>query len=461
MFLLLTTCVFFSCKKQEFILNSGIKLEFSTDTILFDTVFVTAGSITKRVKIFNRSKQNILINEIYLGGKRINGKSAYRLNINGFAQNQVEEIELAAEDSLYIFAEVTINPNQDSLPFIVSDSIVFNTGNNKIQKVYLDAYGQNAIFYNNEQLPCNTVWDNALPIVVYNSVLVPGNCDLTIRAGTNIYFNSGSFLFVQGTLKVEGNVDNPVTFQGDRLDEFYKDVAGGWGGIHFLRNSINNEINFAEIKNALIGIRVDSLSNNALPNLRIQNTIISNMVLVGLLGYTAEIDAQNLLITDCGRFTFAGLLGGKYDLRHCTISNLSFEFSRNEPSFVVSNADLLDDEDNFIRSNDLDATITNCILWGDRDEEIILDNSGRGAYSVVLSHNLVKTQEVSLFDNSHIINRDPKFKNAREFDYQIDTLSPIFRKGIDLIPMFPSLAKDLGNQNRAVPPTIGCFERIE
>lgn len=460
---ILSTCLFFlSCQRDKFEAAPDLVLEFSTDTIVFDTVFVTAGSITKRVKIYNPGNQNVIIEEISLSGVELNGKSNYRLNINGAATNKLNNIELPAEDSIYVFAEVTIDPNADLLPFVVRDSILFRMGNGKDQKVYLEAFGRNATFFNNEILDCNSTWDNTLPIVIYNSVLLERNCQLTIKEGTQIYFNSGSFLFIDGTLKVEGTADNPVEFQGDRLDEFYRDLGGTWGGLHFLRESRNSVVDYAIIKNGLIGIRVDSLSNNTSPKLELSNSVITNHVVVGLLGYTGSIKAYNNLITDCGRFAVAGLLGGDWDLKHNTVGNFSFNFSRNDPSVIISNADLFDEDDNFIRSNDLSADVSNNIFWGDREEEVAVDNSGRGGFNVSLKNNLIRTRELAFWDNSNKINLDPKFKDPLEGDYSIDTLSIAFKGGLYFAPLnFPELEFDLIGQKRLDPPTIGAIERLE
>ena len=318
------TVIAFSCRKENFELRPEIDLRCSTDTIVFDTVFVTAGSITKRVKVYNPSNKDLRVEEVFLAGQRFQGSSAYRLNINGQGTNEIEGLEIASGDSAYIFAEVTIDPTADKLPFIVRDSIILKTGQN-VKKVYLEAFGQNAQFFNAETLPCNSTWTNDLPVVVYNSVLVPENCRLTIQSGTQVYLSPGSFLFVEGSLIANGTDNEPIVFRGDRLDEFYRDQAGGWGGIHFLQTSRDNRLDRVQIQNGLIGIRVDSLSNNSRHKLEISNSVISNHVLAGLLGYTADVYIYNSLITDCGRFAMAALLGGNWISRHTTIGHFNIQ----------------------------------------------------------------------------------------------------------------------------------------
>ena len=65
---LLTTLILliFSCKKP--ISYSKSHLTFSTDTVLFDTIFTTLGSTTKRFKVYNPANLPINIEEIELMG---------------------------------------------------------------------------------------------------------------------------------------------------------------------------------------------------------------------------------------------------------------------------------------------------------------------------------------------------------------------------------------------------------
>ena len=67
-----------SCKK-DLLLSNGA-LEFSVDTVLFDTVFTSIGSTTKNFKIYNRSNRPVVIYEVQLAG---GSNSTYRFNLDG------------------------------------------------------------------------------------------------------------------------------------------------------------------------------------------------------------------------------------------------------------------------------------------------------------------------------------------------------------------------------------------
>ncbi|MFZ9939690.1 MAG: hypothetical protein ACO3GN_05310 [Bacteroidia bacterium] len=442
------------CRPERFVANAGLEIRSETDTVLFDTLLVGAGSITKRFKVYNDEGRNILIDEVYLAGRKLSGSSAYRLNINGNPANALTGVELRARDSIYVFVEVTIDPNQQSTPFLVTDSIVFRSGD-RTRTVQLVAYGQNAVFYNEEVLDCQTVWDNTLPIVVYNSVLVDSGCTLTIREGTRVYFNKNSTLYVLGTLRVEGTAANPVQMRGDRLDPLYRDLAGGWNGIHLLRGSTGHRIENLDLRNGTIGIRVDSLpANTDSVNLIIDKTRIHNCAVVGLLAYTARIDAYNTLVSNCGLYNFLGDYGGRYRFRHCTFVHLNSGFQRGYPVFGLSNRDYNQ------TASPTYLELENSLVWGGRSNELVFDSSGSGRIETNLRHCIIQSETPR--PGVQLGYANPKFKNPSENDFSIDTLSPAFQRGIDLRGLYGGrLETDLVDRQRASIPTLGALERIE
>ena len=60
-FLVTVISLMFSCRKDEINTDTSVTLSFSADTILFDTVFATFGSTTKRLKIYNPNSNPINI----------------------------------------------------------------------------------------------------------------------------------------------------------------------------------------------------------------------------------------------------------------------------------------------------------------------------------------------------------------------------------------------------------------
>ena len=137
--------------------------------------------------------------------------SAYKMNVDGAATNEVNNLDIDANDSIYVFVSVTINPNATNLPFIVSDSILINyNGNNRY--VQLQAYGQNANFLRNRLITGNVVWTNNLPYVILGSIRIDTTATLTIQPGCRIYSHADAPFIVDGTLIVNGTQPEPVSF---------------------------------------------------------------------------------------------------------------------------------------------------------------------------------------------------------------------------------------------------------
>jgi len=188
LFLLILLFVFSECTKDELNTDQNFKLEFSNDTVLFDTVFTSIGSITKALVIRNTSDSRINISNISLA----RGKSSpFRLNIDGTAAEDYTNLEIAANDSAYIFVKVTIDPKNLNNPMIESDSIVFKT-NGQIQDVKLVAWGQDAYFYTDTVFEGTVSLLTDKPHVIYGKLIAGNTCNMIIDAGTRVYFNKGS-----------------------------------------------------------------------------------------------------------------------------------------------------------------------------------------------------------------------------------------------------------------------------
>ena len=106
--LVLLIILFSACRKPDTYFQGSTKLRFSVDTLVFDTVFTSVGSITKRIKVYNDLDKDIRIDEIRLAKS---GNSPYRLNIDGNQGDYAYDVILRSKDSLHIFVEATIDPN--------------------------------------------------------------------------------------------------------------------------------------------------------------------------------------------------------------------------------------------------------------------------------------------------------------------------------------------------------------
>ena len=144
-FIVILVCLACSSCRKDFFAESGPgQLSFSNDSILFDTVFTTIGSATKKFVVYNNNNNPVTIETIRLA--QDNSSDVYRINVDGMPIEQSQNIKLAPNDSLFLFIEVTINPNNQNTPFLVNNQLEFTT-NGKTQLIDLVAFGQNANFY--------------------------------------------------------------------------------------------------------------------------------------------------------------------------------------------------------------------------------------------------------------------------------------------------------------------------
>ncbi len=452
-----------SCKKESFITSTDASLFTTVDTIKFDTLFTNTGSITKSFKIINDNNQKLLISTIQLMG---GNTSSFKLNINGVAASILSNIEIDANDSIYVFVSVNANPSNSNLPFLINDSILISyNGNNRF--VQLQAYGQRAHFLTNIIIDRDTIWENDLPYVISGSLLINPNVSLTLNAGCKIYAHANAPILVDGTLIVNGEKNNEVVFTGDRLDEYYKDLPASWPGIYFRKTSTNNTLTYAILKNATDALVVDSIASNTHPKLSLHQCIVDNALKSGLLSTNSSVDADNTLISNCGK-NISIQQGGVYHFTNCTIAAYSNNFIlHNNPILQLNNFSSID---NIIISNTLSADFKNCILWGEGlnyGDEISIGKEGNNTFDVSFRNCLINSSiDNSIVNLDSIIrNQDPLFDsidayhNYYDFRTTINTTSPVIDAGRNTIPsLFP---KDLDDHPRifGLKTDIGCYEK--
>ena len=100
-------CQFSACRKERFMSGNDLALEFETDTLRFDTVFTDMGTATRKFKVYNPYNRTLQVKNIRLGG---GSGSDFNLNVDGLAGTSFDNVEIPAKDSIYIFANVRVDP---------------------------------------------------------------------------------------------------------------------------------------------------------------------------------------------------------------------------------------------------------------------------------------------------------------------------------------------------------------
>ncbi len=452
----------YSCERYETYREPDAWLGFSTDTIYFDTIFTSVGSTTRKLRIYNNYDQPLEISSIVLAGGE---SSVFRLNIDGYATSSATNIEIPPKDSLYIFVEVTLDPNNIDSIMVIYDSIVFNTNGN-LQDVNLVAWGQDVHFFRRDTIG-TTTWVNDKPYLIVDYLIVDSLETLTIEEGVRIHLHRDAALVFKGTLKAGGSLDNPIVIQGDRLEYLYRDIPGQWGLIYFWPGTKENELDYVNIKNGTIGLWADTVFTPNTPNLTIRNCRIENMSAIGIRGRGTSIHASNTVVASCGQLAVFLEIGGSYEFYHCTVGNYWSAFSnRTTPALAMTNSY----KDGFgrIHVRPIEkAYFGNCIVYGDKEYEIVLDEHPESKIPYLFDHCLIKAdpEEFDITDTEHFVNvinlDDPRFMDVSNNNLQLDTLSPAKDKArYDLAVRYPV---DIKGDTRLgeLGPDIGAYERIE
>lgn len=459
---ILTVClltILISCQKDSFITSADARVTITADTLKYDTVFVTAGSTYRTFKIINENNQKIRLSSLKLMG---GAGSVFKMNVDGTPGTQFSNIEIGANDSLYVFAQVNVNPSAANLPFILRDSIEVSFNGNK-RLVQLEAWGQNAHFFRDKVVAVNETWNNDLPYVLLGSLLINANQTLTINKGCRIYVHADAPIVVNGSLVVNGLKDTAdrVYFRGDRLDEPYRDYPASWPGIFFQPGSKDNVFTYADIRNAYQAVALQDPSPNANPKLILNECVIDNAYDAGIISLNSSVRARNCLVSNCGKNLFL-VKGGDYQFTHCTVVTYANRFiDHRDPVLVVSN--FISVNNTPVTAN-LNAVFRNCIFWGDNglvNDEVVVAKSGATTFNVNFDYNLwkVQTTPANITSNQLINNQSPQFDSVNTsrnyYDFRLKASSPALNKGINA-----GIATDLDGKPRPVGlPDLGCFEK--
>ncbi|MDT0607306.1 hypothetical protein [Croceitalea rosinachiae] len=493
-----------SCRKDFDFKTSSGNLEFSKDTVFLDTIFTNIGSSTYTLKVYNRENKDVVIPFI---GLKNGQQSKYRLNVDGLAGKEFNDVPILAKDSMFIFIETTFDIAETGQnEFLHTDAIQFeNTGTTKT--VELVTLVKDAIFLYPERLENgfketlllgldedqNEIriegffldggelnFNNQKPYVIYGYAAVPEGETLTMQAGTRVHFHKDSGILVSPNAAIEINgalsedqmqLENEVIFEGDRLEPEFADTPGQWGTIWITAGSVNNQIEHLTLKNATVGILVEGDENNTASTLSINNSQLYNSTTTNLWSRTANISAENTVFGNSGSISLYCNLGGNYNFKHCTIANYWVNGFRNAPALYIDNYITLADGSS--TGADLEsASFANCIIDGNRNIELLLSSNTTNTFQFNFLNCSIQFDDINgdfaenpLFDFSDIaffetifLNQNTDFEDPRNNLFKIQANAEILDLG-DLNTALNVPDDILGNL-RTTLPDIGAYEFI-
>jgi len=441
-----------ACKKKN-LFGDG-NLSFSRDTLVFDTVFTTIGSTTKYFKIYNPQNKALKISQVELMG---GSGSKFKLNLDGLQGTSFSDLEIPSGDSLFCFVEVKLSVNGQNLPVIVEDSIRFTT-NGEDQYVNLAVWGQD-MYYHNKEIMVTQTWPTDKPHVIYGYAAIDSAQTLNIIGGTKIYMHKGAILWnYKGTLNIDGDYNNKVTFQGDRLEASYKDVPGQYYGI-YMQEARPSMIDNTVIKNAIAGVHIYSRDPAFNQNtLTISNSEIFNAASYGLFLFDGpKVYGENVLVHSTGVHSLLVIQGADFTFNQCDFLGYGTG-EGTTPAVGISNH-YTNSQGTTVVANIPNANFNNCVIYGSSGEHLAIDTIQTGGLtlnfhfrnSVILRSNLGNPMFTSCS------NANPLFLWPEADNFRFTSNSSSLNNNGD---QTYSTAMDItGSFARNNPPDIGVYEQ--
>ena len=472
---LMVVSTFSSCMNDdEFTTDAGALLTFETDTVKFDTVFTSIGSTTKRFKVFNPNEKGVRCQSVALES---GGASGFRINVDGHSGAMLTDIEVFGNDSIFIFAEVTLTPKDSDIPIRVRDRIIFTLENGRQQYLVLEAYGQDIIVLKAEEITTNRALAGPRPYIIYDSLVVKPGATLTLDAGTTLCFHDKAYLSVHGNVVCNGTQEKPVILRGDRIDRMFANLPydlldAQWGGVTIHPKSSNNLFRHTDIHSGCYGI-ICLPSTTSEKKLTLDSSIIHNVSGHGLKLHNCIVEALNSQITNAGG-DCVHMIGGNANFVHCTIAQFQLWRSTSGTALYITNKE--DD-----KTYPLDAAnFYNCLITGRSNDEIIIgkDKKDEVAWNFLFKNCLInikmtgsesddiKARFVDCFNESDlkgedVVKGEKNFKERETYQFNFNLSEESNARGIgssDYVTLCPI---DLNGVERPVEkPDAGCYQYV-
>lgn len=463
-----------SCQEEVISTDSSLRLSFSRDTIRFDTIFTNLGTSTQQVMVYNKNKNAVVISEVQLEGKY------FHINLDGENQvNRLKDIQLNGGDSLFLFIRAKIDPLDENTPVLVTDTIRFSINGNE-QCLPIEAYGQDVTVIctpeGKTRFTLGKTLTNERPYLIYDTI--EANGPLKIEAGTTLYMHKSAAIIANNSVTAIGTKETPIRILGDRTDYLFDSVpyrvaSGQWVGIYlFNTSSVGHpqyQFDHVEVLSGNIGIYCESADKNQRGHLSLHNSRIHNHAIYGVVLLNTDAEIVNTEISNCAAYCLY-LAGGTQQLIHNTIvsyfgwphSDLNIHSVSREDAAAVYIDNL---DKNQVES---DVSIKNCIITGDRKNNLVIATLLPDYYGGEIYGNFIKSDSIHAewchdnvyeqeSDTTLFVNAYYKYHEYKYFDFQLDSLSPARAVGDSLVGELYPLDRN-GNKRNGKKPDAGCYQ---
>lgn len=443
-----------SCIEDGFTSSPSDRPVFSTDTLNLGTIITEDVSTTHRFTVRNPHSKGLIISDIRLSGKNA---GYFRLNVDGFSGTDFSNVEIRANDSIYVLVSCTLPVNNVDIPVDLTANIDFTT-NGVVSSVVVAATGQDVNRLRACTVAENTVFDDRRPYQIFDSLVVAPGATLTLPAGTTLMFHDKARMVVHGTLITEGTVDRPVELRGDRTGNVITDItfdlmSRQWDGLAFTSTSRDNILNHTVVRNTVYPTTVDH-ADLTIINSRLRNS--GTLVLdvcggsVNAVGSEFAEAAEGVIYLD----------GGTHSFNHCTFTNYYLFSAIGGPAVGLNHLD--SDSDNESGEPFTVAEFTNSIIYGLGSD---ISHGNLDGTSVYLRNCLLKSKGS---DDDNFVNciwdEDPLYYTVRNdyiFDYALKPESPAIGAADASLNTNPAVEVDMRGNRRNTPPDLGAYTFVE
>ena len=447
--------MFTSCIEDGFSSSASDQPTFSVDTLQMGLIFTEQPSTTHRFTVYNRANKSISVSNIRLSGENA---GLFRLNVDGFSGREFNNVEIRANDSIYVFVETTLPANEQTEPIEVTASLDFLT-QGVTRSVVVAARGRDVKRINSLTLTENTRFEAGKPYQIFDSLVVAAGATLTIDPGAELLFHDGAMMVVRGTLKAVGQPGKEITFSGDRTGNVAADISFDimsrqWIGMFFTNTSRDNELSYAHVCNTRQGVTVDGGYSERPVELKMINSRLRNSGGLVLEVYHANIKAYGCEFAEAADGAVY-LQGGDHVFNHCTLSNYYL--------FTALGGEILqfthfnEETDDTSGLPYTKADFTNSIIYGLGTDLNYGDFTGTEIYLRRCLLKSVGTDDDNFLDC--LWDTDPGFLTVREdyyFDYRLHDDSPAIGAGDPALTL-PEASDDRYGLPRGATPDLGAY----
>lgn len=461
---------FVACNEDTgFSSSPSLRLEFSADTVSFDTLFTDVTSPSATFVVRNTNKNALRITDVRLAG---GDASPFSVLVDGQYGSVMKDLQIRGKDSLFVLASVKPERNGLNEPLLVKDSLLFTLESGVCQYVLFMAHGRDVTFIRSATFERDTVITKG-HYVIYDSLCVAEGATLNIEGGTTLYFHDNAFLKVCGTLDMRGDWGNPVVLRGHRTDNLfdylpYDRVPGKWGGVLIDSTSNGNYFEHCNIHSGKWGVKVVR-GDTAQHRLTIKSSVIENFAGDALELQAAKVNVENSLIANA-QGNCVKVVGGDVSFIHCTIANF-YVWKLRDVALALHNS--IEGEPVPLYN----AFFSNCIIAGTKEDEVMghiteFGDTVQSAFNYLFENSLINTIDtqdscfvnivydsvgVAPFGKEHF-----KLIDNDIFDYDFHLTAESSARGIASDKWAGSLQYDLdGILREQGAIDAGCFQFVE